>query len=277
MRIVMKLKLKLEILTISMNRLFDLTGKTCVVVGGAGLVGRAFCEACAAQGGNVIIAEKNKETGGKLVEYLQAHYPNQKFACEGVDIADGASVEALAEQIKKQYGDIHGLVNASYPRTAAYGKKFQEANVEDMTENLSLHVGGTLALIKSFAPIMPGGSSIVLMGSIYGIAAPRFGMYQGTEMTVPAEYAAAKGAATALTRYFASLLGPKGIRVNAISPGGVADNQPQSFVEHYSKHVRLGTGLLQPEDLAGALVFLLSETSEKMTGQNLIIDAGWTL
>ena len=96
-------------------------------------------------------------------------------------------------------------------------------------------------------------------------------------MSMPAEYAAAKGGIIALTKYFAALLGQSSVRVNAISPGGINDNQPQSFVDAYSKNVLLGRGLLSPKDISGAAAFLVSDASAKMTGQNLIIDAGWTL
>ena len=246
----------------------DLQDKRVVIIGGAGLLGSAFSRACAQRGASVFVADIDEKKAGALAQEIGGRF-------EKVDISDSTSVAALAKKV----GAVDGVVNASYPKTKNFGKPFKDAEVEHMLADLSLHIGGCLSIAKAFAPLMEKQKtgSIVFLGSIYGVVAPRFSIYEGTSMTIPAEYAAIKGGIIALTRYFASLFGPAGIRVNAISPGGIADKQPEQFVQNYSKHLKIGNGLLAPEDIAGAVVFLLSDDSKQMTGQNLIIDGGWTL
>ena len=119
--------------------------------------------------------------------------------------------------------------------------------------------------------------TIINMASIYGFAAPRFEVYGDTKMTMPVEYAAIKGGIITLTKYLASYLGKYNIRVNAVSPGGVYDGQPENFVDAYSKKVVLGNRMANADDLTDVLIFLLSDGSKYITGQNMIVDGGWNL
>lgn len=119
--------------------------------------------------------------------------------------------------------------------------------------------------------------NIVNIASIYGFAAPRFDIYKDTPMTVAVEYAAIKGGIINFTRYLASYLGKYNIRVNAISPGGIEDRQPAPFIEKYTSHVVLGSRMANPDDIKGVLLFILSDQSRYITGQNIIVDGGWTL
>ncbi|PKM48962.1 MAG: short-chain dehydrogenase, partial [Firmicutes bacterium HGW-Firmicutes-7] len=95
--------------------------------------------------------------------------------------------------------------------------------------------------------------------------------------TMPVEYAAIKGAIINLTKYLASYLGKYNIRVNCLSPGGVYDHQPESFVKKYSQKVLLGNRMASVDDLTGTLLFLLSDDSKYLTGQNIVVDGGWSL
>jgi NAD(P)-dependent dehydrogenase (short-subunit alcohol dehydrogenase family) len=255
-----------------MKNPFDLSQKTCVVIGGAGLLGAVFSRALRDAGATVVIADMNAEKGRKLAQEISASF-------EEADATKPESLSALASRLSEKFGTIDAVVNSAYPKTAQFGKSFQEADVADMLADLSLHIGVCLSVAKAFGPLMEkqGGGSIVFLGSIYGVSAPRFEIYEGTSMALPAEYAAIKGGIISLARYFASLFGKRGIRVNVISPGGIRDAQPETFVENYSKYLKLGHGLLSPEDIAGALVYLFSDASKQVTGQNLLIDGGWTL
>jgi NAD(P)-dependent dehydrogenase (short-subunit alcohol dehydrogenase family) len=118
--------------------------------------------------------------------------------------------------------------------------------------------------------------SIVNFTSIYGMQAPDFSIYDGLDVTSPVEYSAIKGAILNLTRYLASYLGSDGIRVNAVSPGGVFDGQAEQFVERYEQKVPLSR-MARPEDVLGAVVFLLSDASAYVTGHNLVVDGGWSI
>ena len=117
---------------------------------------------------------------------------------------------------------------------------------------------------------------MINMSSIYGVMAPRFEVYQGTPMTMPVEYAAIKSGLLHLTRYFAQYLKGSNIRVNALSPGGILDRQPEAFLARY-RALCADKGMLNPSDLAGSLVFLLSDLSRHVDGQNLIVDDGFSL
>ena len=119
--------------------------------------------------------------------------------------------------------------------------------------------------------------NIINMASIYGFSAPKFEIYEGTDMTMPVEYAAIKGAIINLTKYLASHLGKCNIRVNSISPGGVFNNQPESFVKKYSEKVVLDERMTSTDDIVGVLIFLLSDASKYITGQNVVVDGGFTL
>ena len=118
---------------------------------------------------------------------------------------------------------------------------------------------------------------IVNIASIYGFMAPRFELYENTGFTSPVEYSAIKGGLLSLTKYLASYLGKHDIRVNAVSPGGVYNNQSESFVAQYSKKAIIGNRMAEPDDLTGAVTFLLSDASCYITGQNIVVDGGWSI
>ncbi|MFZ3043646.1 MAG: SDR family oxidoreductase [Minisyncoccia bacterium] len=246
-----------------------LTNKVVVVLGGGGLLGSEIARECTQAGARVVVADiKEPEMPAGAVF----------IPC---DATDEAQTNALAQKVQTDFGRIDGVVNATYPSgtKAMQNKGFESGDIDDMLHNMSLHLRTCFLVVRAFAPIFRKQKSgaVVFFGSIYGVAAPRFEMYEGLPMTQPAEYAAAKGGIVAVTRYFASLLGKDGIRVNTISPGGIMAGQPQSFVDAYSKKLLLGTGLLEPKHVSGAAAFLVSDASAMMTGQNLVIDGGWTL
>jgi len=121
-----------------------------------------------------------------------------------------------------------------------------------------------------------GGGSIVSLSSIYGVIAPRFDIYEGTDMTMPVEYAAIKSGIIHLTKYFTRYFSGNGIRFNCVSPGGIIDRQPKEFLDKYRKY-SVSKGMLSPEDICGAVSFLLSDDSKYVNGQNIIVDDGWAL
>jgi NAD(P)-dependent dehydrogenase (short-subunit alcohol dehydrogenase family) len=141
-----------------------------------------------------------------------------------------------------------------------------------------MNVGGYFLMAQKVSKyfLNQGYGNIINIASIYGAIAPRFSIYENVEMTMPVEYAAIKSAQLHLTRYLSKYLKGANIRVNAISPGGVFDDQPEEFLKAYSKYCN-NTGMLNKSDLNGALVFLLSDMSKCVNGQNLIVDDGFSL
>ena len=254
-----------------------LADKLVVVTGGAGLLGYEFCMAIAQNGGTAVLADLNFEAAQKKADIICGQYPGRAIAA-AIDITKQASIGNVIDQLKTKWGKIDAVVNNAYPRNASYGRRLEDVTYEDFCENVSMHLGGYFLVAQQFAEHFSkqGHGNIINISSIYGVMVPRFEMYEGTEMTMPVEYAAIKSGVLQLSKYFAKYFKGTGIRVNSISPGGIKDKQPKLFLENY-KGFCANKGMLDKSDLVGALIFLLSEMSTFMTGQNLIIDDGFSL
>ena len=257
-----------------------LKNKTIIITGGSGLVGSAFSSISAEYAANVVIMDIDKKKSNNLVKRIKEKVGNDnKIMYLKCDITSLNDIKESIDIILSNFGEINALINNAYPRNKNYGRKFEDVTYEDFCENINLHVGGYFLITQQVSKVMMKQKygNIINIGSIYGFTAPRFEIYEGTEMTMPIEYAAIKGAIINLTKYLASYLGKYNIRVNCISPGGVLDNQPESFVRKYSQKVLLEKRMANVDDLTGALLFLLSDGSKYLTGQNIVVDGGWSL
>jgi NAD(P)-dependent dehydrogenase (short-subunit alcohol dehydrogenase family) len=254
-----------------------LNDKVVVITGGAGLLGRNFCEAVAKEGGIAIVADVNLQAAKEVAEKVAAQYSGRAEAA-ALDITDKASIDSLIETLHAKYGRIDAVVNNAYPRNSNYGRRFEEVEYADFCENLNLHLGGYFLVSQRFSRyfVEQGYGNIVSMASVYGVIPPRFDIYAGTKMTNPVEYAAIKSAILHFSRYLAQYLKGKGVRVNCLSPGGILDRQPEPFLEAYRSYCN-EKGMLDTQDVSSSLVFLLSDASKYVTGQNLIVDDGFTL
>jgi NAD(P)-dependent dehydrogenase (short-subunit alcohol dehydrogenase family) len=257
----------------------NLESKTIIITGGAGLLGSAYSKACGRCGANTVVVDVNEERGNELVNKLKDETNNDNIIFQSCDITKVTDIESLIETVLNKFGKIDALVNNAYPRNERYGRKYEEVEFRDFCENVNLHLGGYFLITQQISKVMmqQKGGNIINMASIYGFAAPRFEIYDETEMTMPVEYAAIKGAIINLTRYLASYLGKYNIRVNSISPGGVYNNQPEPFVKNYCKKVLLESRMAIPDDLTEVLLFLLDDASKYITGQNIVVDGGWSL
>jgi len=258
--------------------MFDLKNKTVVITGGVGLIGSAFSRECARCNANVVIVDIDKR-GNELVEQIKKETKNNNILFKKCDITSTNDIQNLIDTTLNRFGKIDALVNNAYPRNKNYGRKFEEVSYEDFCKNVNMHLGGYFLITKDVSKVMikQNYGNIINMASIYGFSAPKFEIYQGTDMTMPVEYAAIKGGIINLTKYLASYLGKYNIRVNAISPGGVFNDQPEKFVKKYSEKVILGKRMANTDDLIGVLIFLLSDASKYITGQNIVVDGGWSL
>jgi len=258
---------------------YKLNNKIIIVTGAAGLIGKAFCLEIAKADGNVILVDVDKEKGENIEDKINNKY-NKKIAMfYETDITNLESIRNLINFTLNKFGKIDNLVNNAYPHNENYGKKYENVSYKDFCENVDMHLGGYFLITQLVAKVMikQNFGNIINIGSIYGFSAPRFEIYEGTEMTMPVEYSAIKGAIINLTKYLASYLGKYNIRVNCISPGGVYDHQPESFVKKYSQRVLLENRMVNVDDLASVLLFLLSDASKYITGQNIVVDGGWSL
>lgn len=255
-----------------------LNGQVVVVTGGCGLLGTEFVDSILKNDGRAVIADLDVHKGQQLVERFTEIYGPGRVLFSNMDICSESSLNESIRNIINQFDRIDALVNNAYPRNQNYGRKLEDVTYEDFCENVSLNLGGLFLSSKCFARHFKqqGFGNIINIASIYGVVAPRFEIYQGTQMTMPVEYAAIKSAVIHLTKYFAKYFRGSSVKVNCISPGGIENNQPEIFIERY-KHYSLNKGMLDAQDLSGALLFLLSDMSFFVNGQNIIVDDGWSL
>jgi NAD(P)-dependent dehydrogenase (short-subunit alcohol dehydrogenase family) len=253
-----------------------LAGKLVVLVGGAGLLGQSFARAMASHGATTILADIDQERAAVACQRIQAAMPGAELLPETVDITDKASLQSLIHRVVGR-GRIDAVVNNAYPRNKQYGRKLPDVTYADFCENLNLHLGGYFLSTQQFAEHFQDQNHghVINISSIYGIVPPRFEVYAETPMTMPVEYAAIKSALQHLSLYFMRYYKGTELRFNCISPGGIFDSQPESFVAAY-KQFSQSKGMLIPDDIAGTLVYLLSDLSLFVNGQNIVVDDGWS-
>nr|WP_314993513.1 oxidoreductase [uncultured Capnocytophaga sp.] len=248
--------------------------KIVVITGGAGLLGKEFCQAIANNGAIAIMAEYELSVAEKTCNLLG----NKNIIPAQIDITNKTSIEILIATLLEKFGKIDAIVNSAYPRNKNYGKHFFEVEYDDFCENIGMNLGGYFLTSQLFAKYFEkqGYGNIINLASIYGVIAPRFEIYNNTPMTMPVEYAAIKSGLIHLTKYMAKYFKGKNIRVNTISLGGIEDKQPESFLRAY-KEFCLNKGMLNAKDIAGTVLYLLSDLSEFVNGQNIVVDDGFTL
>jgi len=252
--------------------------KVVVITGGAGLIGKEFVKAVVENGGIAIIADINEETGLNAKDNLSEELNSTNIDFIKLDITSKNSLNDCIQYLDNKYQRIDALVNNAYPRNKNYGKHFFDVEYSDFVENTGLNLGGYFTASQQFALYFKnqGHGNIVNISSIYGVVAPKFEIYENTPMTMPVEYAAIKSGLIHLTKYMAKYFKGTNIKVNALSPGGIFDNQPESFLEKY-KDKCLSKGMLDNSDLKGTLIYLLSDMSKYVNGQNIVVDDGFCL
>ncbi len=255
-----------------------LQNKIVVITGGAGLIGKVFVKTVIENGGVAVIADINEELGNRVKTEISKKFSSDSVDFVRLDITSKNSLHNAIAYLDNKYQRIDALVNNAYPKNKNYGKHFFDVEYNDFVENIGLHLGGYFLASQQFAKYFQnqGFGNIVNISSIYGVIPPKFEIYKNTSMTTPVEYAAIKSALIHLTKYMAKYLKGYQIRVNALSPGGIFDNQEDSFVNAYNEKCST-KGMLSADDLSGALLFLLSDMSQYVNGQNIIVDDGFTL
>ena len=255
-----------------------LKDKVVVVTGGAGLIGKEFIKAIVENNGIAIIADINEKIGQEAKEALSKELNSKNIDFVKLDITSKDSLVTCIKYLHDKYKRIDALVNNAYPRNKHYGRHFFDVEYSDFIENLGLNLGGYFAASQQFARYFKeqGYGNIINICSIYGVVAPKFEIYNNTTMTMPVEYAAIKSGLIHLTKYMAKYFKGMNIKVNALSPGGIFDNQPEPFLEKY-KDQCLNKGMLNNSDLKGTLVYLLSDMSRYVNGQNIVVDDGFSI
>lgn len=262
----------------SIKELMDLSGRTVLITGGAGHIGKAMGAAVAELGASVAVVDID-QVSCKATASLFAETHGVSCAGFPVDLAEEAAVRALPLQVAERLGGLDVLINcAAFVGTTnleGWVVPFADQSVDTWRKAMEVNLTSVFALTQSATPLLKasGHGSIINVSSIYGVYAPDLRLYEGTGMGSPAAYAASKGGLLQFTRWCSTVLAPD-IRVNAITPGGVFRNQDEAFVDRYEQKTPLQR-MASEEDFKGAACFLASDLSAYVTGQNLIVDGGF--
>lgn len=263
--------------------MFSLKNKIAVVTGACGLLGKEHCRALAEAGANVVVADIDEKKCKEFASELGDMHMGVKM-----DVADLSSLFHARDLILKKYKTIDILVNNAAindmfenPIAAAEKSKFENYPLSLWEKSLHVNVTGVFLCSQVFGTIMAEKQqgSIINIASTYGIVAPDQNIYKDKtgkqQFYKSVSYPVTKGAVISFTRFLASYWGEKNVRVNALSPGGVENNQDEYFQTNYSNRTLLKR-MAAPTDYQGAIVFLASDASAYMTGANLVVDGGWT-
>jgi NAD(P)-dependent dehydrogenase (short-subunit alcohol dehydrogenase family) len=250
---------------------FSLAGKIILLTGGAGLYGRGLTALLARTGATLVLASRNVAALETVAAEERAL--GHLVQAESLDQGEEASVLALRDRLVAQFGRIDGLVNNAVSRPM----KSADAPLADWEASMKTNATGLFAITRAFGQVMAkqGSGTIVNIGSIQGMVGPDFSLYEGLNMNAIPDYFFHKGGMVNLTRYFAALYGPQGVRVNCVAPGGYYNGQPPLFVERYTKATYLKR-MANDHDLGGPVIFLLSDAARYVTGVNLPVDGGYT-
>ncbi len=261
---------------INFKQKFDLTGKVIVISGGCGLIGRAFCEAVAQFGGNVVVADIALS---KPCDFAQQLQQRNNVNCLGfeVEVENKNSVIALKEKVLAAFGRIDGLVTGHQNKTHLIFEPFEDVSEENWDKVVEVNLKGTFLLCQILGTHMAnqGSGSIVNIPSTYSVVAPNQNLYKGTKMGCPAAYSASKGGIDALSQYLASYWGAKGVRVNMITPHGVWNNHEEQFEKNFANFSPMQR-MSYNHEVAPALIYLLSDAASYVTGNNMLVEGGWT-
>lgn len=254
----------------------NLDGKVAIVAGAGGLLGPEFGAALAELGASLVLIDLCQEDVNQIARDLSSRYDVPTMGVK-TDITEPSSVASMAEQVIQRFKRIDILVNGAAGRSQNFFAPFEEYSLEDWQAVMDVNLTGTFLCCQAVGRYMKKqrSGSIVNMASIYGISAPDQRIYSDSSINTPAVYSASKAGVIGLTKYLAAYWAPSGIRVNAITPGGVINNQEESFVKNYASRTPLGR-MAFPGELRGAIAFLASDLSSYVTGHNLVVDGGWT-
>ncbi|MCF8881621.1 SDR family oxidoreductase [Erythrobacter sp. SN021] len=261
----------------ALRQLMNMSGRRALITGGAGGLGRVMADSLAELGADLLLVDREGASTPALAEEISARH-RVKATALACDLEDADQRAAMAGTVLAEGGLSVLVNNAAFvgdSNLTGWSEPFESQSVETWRRALEVNLTAVFHLSQLFTPALRagGGGSIVNIASIYGQWGPDWSLYEGTTMANPAGYGASKGGLIQFTRWLATTLGPE-VRVNAISPGGIARGQASSFVERYVARTPLGR-MAKEEDFRGAIAYLSSDLSAYVTGQVLAVDGGW--
>lgn len=244
--------------------MFDYKNNVGIITGGVGRLGKTFAQALEKSNNKVYLFD--------IVD--DCDFESANIVYMKVNIADDNEVFSKVEEIYKKEKKIDFLINNAALQIT---NNFEQMSIDDFRKSIDINLNASYICIKAVSQYMTNAKSgnIINIGSMYGVVSADPNMYGNSRLNSPDAYAASKGGLIHLTKYLAVNLAKYNIRVNAISPAGVFNNQPEEFMAKYLPKVPMNR-MMDREELIGPLLFLLSSASSYMTGQNLIIDGGFT-
>ena len=269
----------------SYTSLFNLNGKNAIVTGAAGILGKEFCCGLAEFGANIAIVDVNFAAAKEFSDYLKKEYSikTHPISC---DVSNPISVKEMVIEVENIFEKIHILHNNAAAKSNDLKKYFEnllEYDLDEWKKMMSVNIDGMFLVAQAISKHMINNQiegSIIQTSSIYGLVGPDERIYEGSNylggpINTPAVYSTSKAAVIGLTRHLSTTLAKYKIRVNTIVPGGIESGQNENFQLNYSKRIPLNR-MAKRHEMVGALIYLASEASSYMTGQNLIIDGGLT-
>jgi len=260
----------------TISQLMDLRGRTALVAGGAGHLGRAACETLVELGARVAVLDRRAADARAAAAAL----PPGSAASFAADLADERSTRRAVRAAVRELGGLDILVHSAAfvgtSKRSGWAVPFERQTADAFDAALRVNLTSAFTLVQEAAPALArsGRGSVVFFSSIYGRIGPDSSLYKGTSMASPAGYGASKGGLGQLARHLATTLAPR-VRVNSISPGGVLRGHRKSFVSRYSRGTPLRR-LAVEEDVKGAIAYLASDLSAYVTGHDLLVDGGRT-
>lgn len=261
----------------TLKKQMDLTGRRALITGAGGGLGRVMAECLAELGADLVLVDKSRVKLGNFVQTLQEHYGVSVAAIE-CDLEDAAERIDLSTRVLDG-GGLNVLVNnAAFVGTSGlegWNEPFEGQSIDTWRRAIEVNLTSCFHLAQLFASALGAGQggNIINIASIYGQWGPDWSLYEDMGMSNPAAYATSKGGLLQLTRWLSTTMAPD-VRVNAISPGGIARGQADEFVQRYEARTPLGR-MATENDFRGAVAYLASDLSAYVTGTVLPVDGGW--
>jgi len=268
-----------------LSQMMDMEDRVALIIGGAGNLALVAEEALLEMGATLVLWDIDAHKLAERISVLNTPDKHQALFTTHIDIRNERRTRHAIDQLAQQHGGrldiiVHCAGYTGSIRKIGWNRPFREQRIEAWDDAIRVNLTSAFYITQQAAPYLAQRhrGAVILFSSIYGMVAPDYSLYAGTEMANPVGYGVSKAGIIHLTRYLATILAPD-VRVNCISPGGVyrpSEQQKMAFTSKYITRTPMDR-MADPEDIKGAIAYLASDMSSYVTGHNLVIDGGWTI